>query len=128
MIKAKRENVYYCDTDSLFVNSEGYKNLGSELSDTEIGKLKIENEARNLKLLGCKQYIFGDKQKHKGRKNNAVRISKGVYSQSQWSTLKTLIQNENLKDYNVTEVVKHFTGIYDKGHLLSNGTVVPLVL
>jgi len=128
MTKAERENVYYCDTDSLFVNSEGYRNLQSELSSTEIGKLKIENEASYLKLLGCKQYIFGDKQKHKGRKNNAVKLSDNVYRQSQWSTLKTLIQNENLKDYRVTEVVKHFTGIYDKGHLLSNGTVVPLVL
>ena len=128
MEKAGRSNVYYCDTDSLFVNSLGYKNLKSELSASEIGKLKIENEATKLDLLGCKQYVFGSKKKHKGRKNDAVKLSDNVYKQTQWSTLKTLIQNEDLKNYKVTEVIKHFTGKYDKGYLQPNGTVTPLVL
>ncbi|MBA7583599.1 hypothetical protein ES708_25545 [subsurface metagenome] len=128
MEKADRDNVYYCDTDSLFVNSLGYENLKSELSSNEIGKLKIENKATSLKLLGCKQYIFGSKKKHKGRKNDAIKLSDNVYKQTQWSTLKTLIQNENLKDYRVTEVVKHFTGKYNKGYLQNDGTVTPLIL
>lgn len=128
MEKAGPGNVFYCDTDSLFVNSQGYKNLKSDLSANEIGKLKVENKATHLDLLGCKQYVFGSKKKHKGRKRDAVKLSDNVYRQTQWATLKTLIQNENLKDYKVTEVIKHFTGQYDKGHLLSDGTVTPLVL
>jgi len=128
MEKAGCDNVYYCDTDSLFVTSAGYKNLKSELSRDEIGKLKVENTSNSLQLLGCKQYVFGSKKKHKGRKNDAIKLSDNVYKQSQWSTLKTLIQNENLKDYRVTEVVKHFTGKYDKGHPLPDGTITPLIL
>ncbi|MBA7557220.1 hypothetical protein ES705_49962 [subsurface metagenome] len=128
MVKAGHDNIYYCDTDSLFVNSKGYKNLRSEISLTEIGKLKIEDKTEDLKLLGCKHYVFGNIRKHKGKKNNAIKLSDNVYRQSQWSTLKTLISNENLEDYRVTEVVKHFTGKYDKGTVLDNGTVVPLIL
>ena len=128
MEKAERKNVYYCDTDSIFTNSLGYKNLKSDLSETEIGKLKVEKWSRKIKLFGCKQYIFGNRKRHKGKKKYARKQSDGGYSQSQWSTLKSLIQNKNLNEYRVSKVIKHFTGQYDKGQPLDNGEVLPWVL
>lgn len=126
--KAKISNVYYCDTDSLFVNEAGYKNLKDHINNSDLGKLKVECTSDNIKIFGCKQYIFKDKVKHKGIKKDAIIIDKNTYQQSQWATLKTLIINKNLHDYQVKDVVKHLSGIYDKGTVLKNGTVKPLIL
>jgi hypothetical protein len=125
---AKMENVYYCDTDSIFVNQSGYDNLRDHISDLDLGKLKVECVTDDMKILGCKQYIFKEKVKHKGLKKDAVKISDNTYMQTQWSTLKTLIINKNLHDYQVKDVIKQFTGIYDKGIVQVDGIVKPLVL
>ncbi|MBA7550605.1 hypothetical protein ES705_43124 [subsurface metagenome] len=128
MVKAGRENVYYCDTDSMFVNQAGYDNLKTELDKSKLGKLKLVDVTRDLRLFGCKSYMFGDLKRHKGRKKDAVKIDKDTFRQSQWSTLKSLIQEGNLVDYKVKDIVKHFTGIYDKGNVDKDGNVRPLVL
>lgn len=128
MVKAGRGNVYYCDTDSLFVNQAGYDNLKPELDKFKLGKLKLVDVTNDLRLFGCKSYIFGDLKRHKGRKRDAVKIDKDTFRQSQWSTLKSLIQEGNLVDYKVKDIVKHFTGIYDKGNVDKDGNVRPLVL
>lgn len=128
IMKAGRDHVYYCDTDSLFVDRQGYKNLKSEIDKSKLGKLKIEDITDDLQLLGCKFYVFGKHKKHKGRKKDAVKIGDRTYRQTRWSTLKSLIQNKNLVDYEVNDIVKHFTGIYDKGTVGKDGNVKPLVL
>lgn len=127
-IKAGLENVYYCDTDSIFVNSAGYENLKSEIAIDRLGMLKIEGITDDLKIFGCKQYIFGDKKKHKGKRANAIKIDDNTFEQEQWSTLETLINNKNLVDYQVYKVIKHFSGLYDKGTVNSDGQVTPLVM
>jgi DNA polymerase elongation subunit (family B) len=45
------ENVYYTDTDSLFVNLEGYKNLekANYLNEDTLGLLKLEYQSRLLR-------------------------------------------------------------------------------
>lgn len=126
--KAGVDNIYYCDTDSLFVNQQGYDNLLPKISKTDLGKLKLEDVTEDLKLFGCKHYIFGKYEKHKGRKKSAVKIDRKTYAQDQWGTLKSLIRNKNLCDYEVRQVIKKFTGIYDKGLVCQNGDVKPLVL
>ncbi|MBA7556855.1 hypothetical protein ES705_49578 [subsurface metagenome] len=112
----------------MFVNQAGYERLLSKIDKNKLGKLKIEDVTDDLKLFGCKFYIFGKRQKHKGRKKDAEKIGDRTYRQSKWSTLKTLIQNKNLVDYEVTDIVKHFTGIYDKGTVDKDGNVRPLIL
>jgi len=126
--KAGMKNVYYCDTDSIFVNEEGYQNLKSEIDNKELGMLKVESVTSDLKILGCKQYVFGKKKRHKGKKKNAKKIDDKTFEQEQWATLKTLIQNKNLVDYQVNRIVKHFSGVYDKGVVQPDGTVKPLIL
>lgn len=43
IIKAKMENVYYMDTDSLMINSVGYHNLKDTLDERILGKMKLED-------------------------------------------------------------------------------------
>lgn len=125
---AKKENVFYCDTDSLFVNQKGYDNLLLNIQDKELGFLKVEDITDTLKIFGCKQYIFGSRNKHKGLKKDAIRISDNTFKQTQWSSLKSLIISGNVNDYQVNDVIKQFTGIYDKGIVNEYGIVNPLVL
>ncbi|GAI83780.1 unnamed protein product, partial [marine sediment metagenome] len=121
-------NTFYCDTDSLFVNSQGYNNLIGQIHKTKLGKLKVERTTNSLKLLGCKSYVFGDQVKHKGRRKNAKKISENTYMQDQWSSLKSLIKNKDLTSYEVNDIVKHYSNIYDKGILQKDGSVSPLIL
>ncbi|ATY46514.1 type B DNA polymerase [Sulfolobus ellipsoid virus 1] len=59
--KAGKENVFYGDTDSIFTNDNGYYNLRNELSDTELGKLKLEEDKSGyLKIFGKKYYLKFD--------------------------------------------------------------------
>ncbi|CAM2915553.1 DNA polymerase [Erysipelothrix tonsillarum] len=55
---AGRENVYYTDTDSVFVNAKGEKNLQAAgmVDDKILGRLKMEKVGR-LYLNGCKDYL-----------------------------------------------------------------------
>jgi len=48
ILKAGFENVYYCDTDSLFVNERGLENLKDYLNDKDLGYLKYEGVKEEL--------------------------------------------------------------------------------
>lgn len=62
MEAAGRENVYYTDTDSVFVNDTGYRNLERRgyIDPKRLGALKKEKVGR-LWLNGCKDYLFLEK-------------------------------------------------------------------
>jgi len=128
MSQAKMENVYYCDTDSIFTNEQGYENLKAQIDIAELGKLKIEAETDNLKIIGCKHYQFGSKVRHKGRKKDAQMINPNTFKQKQWSSLTRLIHNRDLNNFQVINIVKTFTHLYDKGLVQDNGEVKPLIL
>lgn len=70
--KAGIDNVYYCDTDSLFVNRKGKNNLQEYLDDEELGFLKIEGESKNAEFFVPKDYIFSQTTKRKGIRQNAT--------------------------------------------------------
>ena len=65
MRTAGLENVYYCDTDSLFVNEKGYEKLQRYIHEHELGKLKLEG-VKECEIYGAKNYLFGSERKIKG--------------------------------------------------------------
>ncbi len=115
MMKAKRGNVLYCDTDSLFVNEEGYRNLQSEISPSVLGKLKLEKSG-TVTINGAKDYIFNGEKKLKGVKKNAVLLPDGRYKQFNFQT-KNSRYNEGTEDGIVVlkPIIKSVSGAYDKG-------------
>lgn len=56
---AGRENVFYCDTDSVFTNRAGYDRLQSSgwIDEKALGALAMEKQGF-LYLNGCKDYVF----------------------------------------------------------------------
>jgi len=118
--KADLTNVYYCDTDSLFVNYKGYKNLEQYISQTELGKLKLE-KVGNCQTHGVKDYVFGDIIKLKGVKKNAKKIGPNTYVQEQFRTGNKRYTTGTPDGIIIVEpVTKTISRKYDKGIVEKN--------
>jgi len=126
--KAGIHNVFYCDTDSLIVNREGYERLEDLLHETELGKLKVEEYATEFKLYGLKDYVFGSKKKIKGVGVKGIYKGKDTYLVERWEKFNGSLHNNRMETV-ITELVeKHLTRKYDKGIITSTGRVKPLVI
>ena len=118
-------NFFYCDTDSIFVNEKGYKNIkGKELMGSKIGQLKLEDKGY-LEIKGCKDYIFNDTIKIKGVKRNAKEVEKGIYEQERFIKIKTALKYGLIKDQYVYTEIKHLSRDYKKGIVSEGGNVKP---
>ncbi len=128
MVTAGRENCYYCDTDSLFINQTGLDNLTSYLNDTIIGMLKIEYQTDTLKIWGLKDYETQKKKVTKGIKKTAVRISDVDYSMEIWPTLQGYLRVPDQSNYITGRITKHLNRDYTKGTINAAGQVIPYQL
>jgi len=139
---AKFENIFYMDTDSLFVNLEGAENLiaAGYVSETELGKMKLEKQDTNIKINAPKDYQFAGVTKIKGVKRGSVPITDpaelselGVkegraYLNTHWPKLFSFIKKGDLSSYHNVKRVKVISGFYNKGWLTDSGDVLPFVL
>jgi hypothetical protein len=136
---AGRENVYYCDTDSLFVNDEGYQHLwfADLLDNGVLGKLKLEDYGE-LTLYGCKDYVFKSErtakvsEKIKGVSKNAVRLSADHegrlrFAVTQWGGLPDRLKENDLLSYYNKVIIKTLKREYNKGTVIG-GFVYPFEL
>lgn len=119
---AKSENVFYCDTDSLFVNQVGYDNLlkSGEIDDKQLGKMKCKKSGF-LECRGNKDYEYDGKIKIKGIKRNAEKLSDGIYIQKQFQT-KNSKYIKGIADgiVRVEYITKKLKRNYDKGVVVGN--------
>lgn len=126
--KAGRENVFYCDTDSLVVNDLGLQNLTSYMDENELGKLKLE-ESGDITIRGSKNYIFNDKRYLKGVTHDAIYLGHDTWEMDQWHTKSTHYgRNDEPGSVVVSKVQKQISNLYDKGNVGINGIVTPLYL
>jgi len=123
--KAGIENVYYCDTDSIFTNEKGYQKLVDLIDDYELGKLKLEGITSRCIIFGCKDYIYDDEQKTKGIRKNAKGIGFNKWQQEQFPSLRGLIRKYNDLKYRIKLQVKELKRKYEKGLVMKNGRVSP---
>jgi hypothetical protein len=128
MSLAGKGNYYYCDTDSLIVNATGFKRLRSEMSDTDLGKLKVVETMQRMAIYGLKDYETGQKVVTKGIRSNAEKLSDGVYRQDRWPSIQGMLRAGTSEVYTVSKTVKHLSRTYEKGTVLPDGRVIPFVL
>ena len=126
--KAGKENVYYCDTDSLFVNEKGYQNLKSDIQPGVLGKLKIENQGSNLEIRGLKDYTFGKVNRIKGIRKDAEEIDENHYRQWQFEGMRGALHYERLNKMIIKRITKTLYRDYLKGIVNENGVVTPIKL
>jgi hypothetical protein len=129
ILKAKRENIYYVDTDSIIVNQEGYDNLKDEMDSFELGKLKLEEISYDSVYYRPKFYTFNEVEKCKGVKKNAKKLfedkDKMIIEQEQFTKFKTSLRKNTFDKQNVIQMIKEIDKNYDKGNILKDGTVEP---
>ena len=144
------ENTYYCDTDSLIVNSTGRRRLQHRLHNTKLGWLKEEEKSKELTIVTPKQYSIGGNRKMKGIPKAAKELSYKQYVQllrkrnkgkrvlpkegvayfdvEWWPSWSTLQAKGVSKGYETYYMLKVVTGKYDKGTVDAAGKVHPIVL
>ena len=125
---AGRENVFYCDTDSLFVNARGLEHLKPYLSNSEMGKLKLKDSTRDLEIWGLKDYRFGQQVKMKGIRPDAEKIADNKFKQWQWEGLRGSLKKARLNQMVLKKITKVLWRDYFKGQILASGIVQPFNL
>ncbi len=126
--KAKPTNVYYCDTDSLVVNEDGYQRMKDYINDTRLGLLKVEGIATSMVIHGAKDYVFGDDVKHKGIPKKSIELQPGVYEYQQFRGGKGWLSAGLVPNVEVYTRTKARKSTYDKGIINADNTVSPLIL
>lgn len=128
ILQAGWENVFYCDTDSLFVNTEGLRRLQVFIAKDVLGALKISRPIVNLELFGAKDYIYDGVEVHKGIPKGAKKLKENIWSVEIWPHLATHIRNGDIGKYKNKILIKVLTREYEKGYISSQGKVIPYVL
>jgi DNA polymerase type B, organellar and viral. len=123
--KAGFENVYYCDTDSLFVNKKGVERLNDVIDKDKLGFLKYEGEKDNLIIYGAKDYVWSNGEKHKGIPKSAIKIGDNKWSYTFWPRISTLIRHNSIDKYYNVIMEKELRRQYLKGWITESGRVVP---
>lgn len=121
-------NVFYYDTDSLLVNSNGYHRLKQFMHPLQLGALKEVAIYQNVELRGAKDYSFDVVERVKGvRIKNCYTYPGGVV-QDQFSNFKGMLARGDLDRALITLVSKNLTRKYNKGVVSSDGRVSPIIL
>ncbi|GAJ13847.1 unnamed protein product, partial [marine sediment metagenome] len=126
--KAGRENVFYCDTDSLLVNKAGADRLAGDRSQTILGKLKLVQKTSKVVLHNVKDYQLGRRVKIKGISKTAEKISDNEYITYQQQGVRTALHNKNVNTMTWRRVPKTLRRIYIKAIVGLDKEVKPLIM
>ena len=128
MSTAGRGNVFYCDTDSVVVNSIGMENLKGEIDPNALGKLKVEETDSNPKFVAAKTYRFNGKWVRKGIPRKAVERGNNVFEFTLFPSLRGLYLNGKDGPYTTRTITRTLTLKIHDGTVNPDGTVSPIRL
>lgn len=126
------ENMYYCDTDSLFTNEIGKERLEKvgALSETELGKMKLEKFCDTLEIRNCKDYTYTEKKqeyiKRKGinvYSEQTEQTAENEYNVNYWSGYRDILKSKENKYF--TEIRKKIYNTEYKKGILKGTYVMP---
>ncbi|MBA7592011.1 hypothetical protein ES708_34182 [subsurface metagenome] len=125
---AGRENVYYCDTDSLIVNRRGSERCSGLVHRSELGKLKLVQKTRRVVLHNVKDYKLAGKVKIKGISKTAKKVGKNEYITFQQQGIRTGLRNKQVNTVTWRRVPKKLSRLYEKGIVEFDEHVYPLIM
>ena len=125
MKTAGRENVYYCDTDSMIVNRKGFTNLTDLMDETALGMLKLEETSNTITIHGAKDYEFGTIKKTKGVPRKAEKIGENSWKYLQFQGFITWLNEGATGPPKGWQKIKTRRTKYNKGEVDANGNVLP---
>lgn len=128
MQKIGKENVYYCDTDSIFTNQRGLDNIRDHIVEGRLGMLGCREEFTSLNIRGLKDYTAGDNTVIKGVRKDAEKINENTFRQIRFEGLKGSIQKKRINQMVTYYEMKVLRREYFKGDVQSDGRVIPFSL
>lgn len=126
--KAGLENVYYCDTDSVFTNEQGKERLRSVTVADKLGYLSVKGHTRSLEIFGPKDYLLGSSRVIKGVRGDAEIIGPGRFSQVKFEGFLGALHAGRLNEMRIATVEKRLSRVYKKGIVGRDGRITPYVL
>ena len=123
---AGRENCYYCDTDSLVVNRQGWENLAHLVDQDRLGSWSLDKILDSIVLHGPKDYVFDGQVKVKGVRKNATWLDDSTVEQDMFVGFRGLVRQASLDAPIVRRIRKTQRRTYSKGRPTAGGDVLPL--
>ncbi len=121
-------NAYYMDTDSIIVNSQGYKELSEYIDKNQLGMLKVEQQSAWLEINAPKDYAMDNRKRIKGISRTAEMVTPTRYKQNQWIRFQGLISRGNLSEYIIKSITKNLYREITSGNVTSSGWIEPYFL
>lgn len=125
MERAKRQNVFYVDTDSLFVNGTGFTRLRFPRGQKVLGSLTLEEVTDNLVIRTLKDYTFGQVDKVKGLRHPVRTISANQFVVDSFRSFKGAIAQADVDRMIIRRHEKTLKRDYRKGQAQTDGSIVP---
>jgi len=119
------DNVLYCDTDSVKIESRFMDSLSYPIDESMLGALKVESRSKQLTIHGCKDYETENEVKLKGVPKNAENLGNGTYRYDSFQGQATHLRFREQDAYMVRKITKHNLRLYTKGSVNPDGRVVP---
>jgi len=120
-----RENVLYCDTDSVMIRAADLDKVAAKLNDTVPGALKLQSRFKGLQIDGLKNYRTDQERHIKGIPAAAVELSPGVFEYDSFQGQTACLNDGRLTGVKITPVTRRLTYRYDKGQVDKDGKVTP---
>jgi hypothetical protein len=132
MLKIGRENIIYCDTDSIyFINNNNIiDNASIDFDPVKIGAWDIEEKNINMLVFGAKDYYKFDtkmnkkKQKLKGVSlGSAIEIDQNTYVISQWQGFHYAFKTNQIESQAIINIEKTLSRNYEKAKVLNKDNI-----
>jgi hypothetical protein len=124
------KNVYYQGVDGLLVNGTGYQRLSDygSVSDTEIGKLRLQKTSDSLHIYNCADYRIGATKVIAGRPSRSITKADGREELRKFSGQEALFAGPGIPAVYEKIVEWQRRGEYRKGEAGENGWIKPFML
>lgn len=122
------KNWYYSDTDSLWCNGEGLRNLtrAGLIASEVIGKLSVVREHRHMIVHGNKDYETDTVRKLKGIRMSARPCGPNVYEQEQFPSATSQLRRGKHDGLYIRRIRKHLARQINRCKVGPDGWTSPL--
>ena len=123
---AGRENVLYCDTDSIIIRASVLPKIKRRIHPTKMGSVKIEHSFTQLRIDGVKNYRTDLFKRIKGIPEKAVEELPGLFRFDSFQRQAACLKDSRVGGVKITSVTRELKHKYNKGVVHDDGTVTPL--
>lgn len=123
-----RENVLYCDTDSVFIPTSALHLLSYPIQEGRLGALSRKWTSERLVINGAKDYETDHTVVMKGIPETAEMIGPRMWQYTFWPGQRSHLAKRIDDRYVQREITKVLDRPYDKGRVNDDGTVSPWIL